>query len=378
MKSAAKLKRIGVLTGGGDAPGINAVIRGCALRAETLGLELIGMRRAWIGLKECDTVPLDSRVTEHWLGRGGTELRTRRYNPLEEGEGQLMIESFAKLGLDGLVAIGGDGTLTTCHGLHQLGMPIVGVPKTIDNDIPRTDQTFGFDTAVQTACDAIDRLHTTAASHGRILIVEVMGRYAGWIAAFAGIAGDADLVLVPEYPVRLADAIEWAKGLKQRGREYAILVVAEGAVILGDDGVPLARGEFTAGGYEKLGGVSVRLARELMAAGIDSRTIILGHVQRGGSPSAFDRMLSLRYGARAVELLANGENGVMVALSDNRMTTVPLGEVAGRRRFFDSAHFDLEWMLSRLPLADDKPYDGAEGAPDAGVGPSAVAPRRRP
>ncbi len=365
------MKRIGVLTGGGDAPGINAVIRGCSLRAESLGLEFIGVRRAWIGLKERDTVPLDSHVTAHWLGRGGTELRTRRYNPFDEGEEQLIVEGFAELGLDGLVAIGGDGTLTTCYGLHRLGMPIVGVPKTIDNDIPGTDQTFGFDTAVQAACDAIDRLHTTAASHGRVLIVEVMGRYAGWIAAYAGIAGDAALVLIPEHPVRLADAIEWAKGLKQRGREYAILVVAEGALIVRDDGVPLVRGEVTPEGYEKLGGVSVHLARELMAAGVDSRTIILGHIQRGGSPSAFDRMLSLRYGARAVELLAKGVSGVMVALSDNHMITVPLAEVAGRRRLFDSARFDLAWMLPRLPLAEGALGDRSEGALGDGGGPAA-------
>ncbi len=351
MTPAAKIKRIGVLTGGGDAPGINAVIRGCVLRAETLGITLIGIRRAWIGLKENDTMALDGAVTEHWLARGGTELRTRRYNPFDVGEEKLMVEGFAKLRLDGLIAIGGDGTLTTCHRLGELGLAIVGVPKTIDNDIPHTDQTFGFDTAVQSACDAIDRLHTTAASHGRILMVEVMGRYAGWIAAHAGVAGDADLVLIPEHPVRLADAIEWARGLKERGREYAILVIAEGALIVRDDGVPLVRGEFTAGGYEKLGGVSVQLARELLAAGIDSRTTILGHIQRGGTPSAYDRMLSLRYGGRAVELLAEGRSGVMVALSDNHMVTVPLAEVAGGRRRFDRARFDLEWHLPTLPLA---------------------------
>ncbi len=341
-----------MLTGGGDAPGINAVIRGCALRAESLGVELVGIKRAWIGLKDCDTMALDSRVTERWLARGGTELRTRRYNPLDEGDGQLIVDGYAKLGLDGLVAIGGDGTLTTCHGFCQLGLAVVGVPKTIDNDIPHTDRTFGFDTAVQAAVDAIDRLHTTAASHGRILIVEVMGRYAGWIAAYAGVAGDADLVLIPEHPVWLADAIEWARGLKQRGREYAILVVAEGALILDDNGTPLVRGEFTAKGYEKLGGVSMQLARELLAAGIDSRTTILGHIQRGGTPTAYDRILSLRYGARAVELLANGDGGVMVALVDGHLTTVPLAEVAGGRRLFDSARFDLEWMLPSLPLAD--------------------------
>ena len=350
MKSAPT-KRFGVLTGGGDAPGINAVIRGSVLRAEALGLELVGLRRSWIGVKECDTMPLDSRITHRWLVSGGTELRTRRYNPLDEGEGQLILDGFAKLGLDGLIAIGGEGTLTTSYGFHKLGLPIVGVPKTIDNDIVGTDQTFGFDTAVEAACDAIDRLHTTAAAHGRVLIVEVMGRYAGWIAAYAGVAGEADLVLIPEQPVSLADVVDWAKGLKQRGQEYAILVAAEGALILRDNGVPLVRGEIVAKGYEKLGGVSVQLARELMAAGVDSRTIILGHIQRGGSPSAFDRILALRYGARAVELLADGVTGVMVGLADNRMVATPLSEVAGRRRTFDRARFDLEWMLSALPLA---------------------------
>ncbi len=341
-----------MLTGGGDAPGINAVVRGCVLRAETLGMKIVGVRRSWLGLKERDTTPLDSRGTHRWLPRGGTELRTRRYNPFDEGDEKSVLDGFAKLRLDGLVAIGGDGTLTTSYGFHQMGMPIVGVPKTIDNDISGTDQTFGFDTAVQSACDAIDRLHTTAAAHGRVLIVEVMGRYAGWIAAFAGIAGEADLVLIPEDPVKLCDVIDWAKGLKKRGREYAILVVAEGALILRDDEVPLARGEITTAGYEKLGGVSMQLARELMAAGVDSRTTILGHIQRGGTPTAFDRILSLRYGARAIELHADGVTGVMVALSDNHMTTVPLKEIAGRRRYFERDRFDLEWMLSGLPRSD--------------------------
>ena len=180
-----------------------------------------------------------------------------------------------------------------------------------------------------------------------------MGRYAGWIAAYAGIAGEADLVLIPEDPVKLSDVIHWAKGLRRRGREYAILVVAEGALILRDDGVPLVRGEISAKGYEKLGGVSMHLARELMAAGVDSRTTILGHIQRGGPSSAFDRILSLRYGARAVELHADGVTGVMVALSDNHMTTVPLSEIAGRRRAFERKRFDLAWMLSGLPHGRD-------------------------
>ncbi len=352
MKKPAKTKRIGVLTGGGDAPGINAVIRGCVLRAGALGLELIGVRRSWIGLRERDTVALDEASTHRWLIRGGTELRTRRYNPFDEGDEDSVLEGYAALGLDGLIAIGGDGTLTTSDGFHKRGMTIVGVPKTIDNDIAGTFQTFGFNTAVQTACDAIDRLHTTAAAHGRVLIVEVMGRHAGWIAAHAGVAGEADLVLVPEQPVRLADIVAWAHGLQARGREYAILVVAEGARILDAGGVPLARGEIGPKGYEKLGGVSVHLARALMAAGIDSRTTILGHIQRGGTPSAYDRMLSLRYGARAIELLAKGESGVMVSLTENRMQTVPLAEVAGRRRAFDGAQFDLSWMMSTLPKVE--------------------------
>jgi len=345
------MRRVGVLTGGGDAPGINAVLRGCVLRAEALGIELKGVRRSWLGLRDRDAVDLDRKGTHRWLVRGGTKLRTRRYNPFDEGTEDTIMAGYRDLGLDGLIAIGGDGTLTTCYKFHRLGMPVIGVPKTIDDDIWGTDQTFGFETAVQTACDAIDRLHTTAASHGRVLIVEVMGRYAGWIAAYAGIAGEADMVLIPEYPVKLGDLLAWAKGLKDRGREYAILVVAEGALIVRDDGKPLVRGEFTAAGYEKLGGVSVHLARELMAIGVDSRTTILGHVQRGGTPTAFDRILSLRYGARAVELLAEGVDGVMVSLVESRLTTMPLAEVAGKRRCFDAAHFDLAWMLTDLPEA---------------------------
>ena len=348
MGRKKKTRKFGVLTGGGDAPGINAVIRGCVLRAEALGVEVVGIRRSWLGLKDPDAVALDSHTTHRWLTLSGTELRTRRYNPFDEKEEDRVRQGFDKLGLDGLVAIGGDGTLTTCHGFHALGMPVVGVPKTIDNDIVGTDQTFGFDTAVQTACEAIDRLHATAAAHGRVLIVEVMGRYAGWLAAHAGVAGEADLVLIPEMPVKLADVIAWAKGLEKRGREYAILVAAEGALVLDEDGEPLARGEISAAGYEKLGGVSVRLARELLAAGVDSRTTILGHVQRGGTPTAYDRMLALRYGARAVELLADGVTGVMVGLHNNRMTAVPLSEVAGKRRNIDPSRTEFNWILGGL------------------------------
>ena len=344
----AETKRFGVLTGGGDAPGLNAVIRGCVLRAEGLGVEMVGIRRSWLGLRDTDTMALDSHATHRWLVMGGTELRTRRFDPFDKNEEHAVLAGFASLDLDGLIAIGGDGTLTTSHRFHQLGLPVVGVPKTIDNDIVGTDQTFGFDTAVQTACDAIDRLHTTADAHGRILIVEVMGRYSGWIASHAGIAGEADLVLIPEAPVALADVVAWAKGLKARGREYAILVVAEGAVIMDEDGKPLARGELTAAGYEKLGGVSVKLAEILLGAGIDSRTTILGHIQRGGTPSAFDRMLALRYGARSVEILAEGITGVMVGLRNDHMTTVPLAEIAGRRRNVDPSQAELLWILSPL------------------------------
>ena len=340
--------KLGILTGGGDAPGINAVIRGCVLRAESLNIEMVGVRRSWLGLRDRDIVALDSRITHRWLVLGGTELRTRRYDPFDVGEEAKVMAGFASLGLEGLVAIGGGGTLTASHGFHKLGLPVVGVPKTIDNDIVGTDQTFGFDTAVQTACEAIDRLHTTAAAHGRVLIVEVMGRYSGWIASHAGIAGEADLVLIPEVPVSLADVIAWAKSLKERGREYAILVVAEGALINDAKGKPLARGEMTAAGYEKLGGVSVRLAEALLGAGVDSRTTILGHIQRGGTPTAFDRMLALRYGARAVDILAEGITGVMVRLRNDRMTTVPLAEVAGQRRNVDPSRAVIRGVPSAV------------------------------
>ncbi len=310
-------------------------------------------------------MPLTRETVRGITHRGGTILgTTNRGNPfawpVRQADGTVervdrsddVLRAFEDRKIDALIAVGGDGSLRIAQELCEKGLPIVGVPKTIDNDIAGTDQTFGFDTAVQTASDAIDRLHTTAAAHGRVLIVEVMGRYAGWIAAYAGVAGEADLVLVPEHPVTLRDVIAWAKGLKDRGREYAILVVAEGALILRDDGVSLVRGEFTASGYEKLGGVSVQLSRELMAEGVDSRTTILGHTQRGGTPTAFDRILALRYGARAVELLAEGIDGVMVSLTDNRMRTVPLAEIAGQRRNFDRSRFDLGWMLADPPKAE--------------------------
>ncbi|WP_439817524.1 6-phosphofructokinase [Zavarzinia sp. CC-PAN008] len=343
-----KKKRIGILTGGGDAPGTNAVVRGAVLRAQAAGAMVVGIRRSWLGLVERDFVALDAAITRRWIVAGGTELRTRRHNPFEESTAEAVRAGYESANLDGLIAIGGDGTLSTCARFAEGGMPIVGVPKTIDNDIVGTDQTFGFDTAVQNACEAIDKLHTTAASHGRVLLVEVMGRNAGWIAAHAGIAGDADLILVPERPVRLQAILDWGASLKERGREYAILVVAEGAIVRRDDGSTLTRGELTAQGHEKLGGISQRIADELVAQGIDCRTTILGHVQRGGTPTAFDRLLSVRYGAHAVDLLLAGKVGTMVSLRHNRMTAIPLSEIAGKRRMLDPSEFESHWLLPAL------------------------------
>ena len=320
--------RVGVLTGGGDCPGLNAVIRAAVrVGAREHGQEHVGLRRGWRGLLQRETTPLDRDVVGPILSRGGTILGSSRTNPFkEEGGGEDCARAFEDLGLDALIAIGGEDTLGVARRLHgELGLPVVGVPKTIDNDLSGTDYTFGFWTAVQIAVDAIDRLHTTAESHDRVIVVEVMGRHAGWIALESGEAGGAHAILIPERPPSVEAVCERIRGRRARGRGYAIVVVSEG-VELDPAGDEAAVDEF---GHRRLAkaGVGEALAERIAdETGAEARAVVLGHTQRGGSPIAFDRSLATRYGARAAHMVAEGAFGRMAALRGNHVVDVALDD----------------------------------------------------
>lgn len=325
--------RIGVLTGGGDCPGLNAVIRAVVRKAITgYGWEVHGIKNGWAGYVNCDTIPLDLWKVSGILPKGGTILGTSRTNPFKkEGVPETIVENAEKLGIEATVAIGGEDTIGVAQRLFQLGMATVGIPKTIDNDIAGTDFTFGFDTAVNIATEAIDRLHTTAESHHRVIVVEVMGRHTGWIAVFAGIAGGADVILIPEKPFEIENVCSLIKQRHERGKSFSIVVVAEGATFkVGGD--PNGRvitqdAEVDEFGHVRLGGIGSILGREIKKrTGFETRVSALGYVQRGGTPTAFDRVLATRYGVKACELIEKGEFGQMVALQGNRIIAVPMEE----------------------------------------------------
>ncbi|MEK7849272.1 MAG: ATP-dependent 6-phosphofructokinase [Candidatus Omnitrophota bacterium] len=316
--------RIGVLTGGGDCPGLNAVIRAIVRKAYNDKHETVGFMNGWKGLIEGETMTLDLSAISGILPKGGTILGTSRTNPYKKPEDvKKVIENFKKFKLDALIAIGGEDTLGAANRLVKDGLNVVGVPKTIDNDLSATDYTFGFDTAINTAMECIDRLHTTAESHHRIMIAEVMGRHAGWIATFAGIAGGADVILIPETPINLDETCNVLKKRHERGRTFSIVVVAEGAKLATSDVTKdQSLDEF---GHVKLGGIGDYLAKEIeKRTGYETRVSVLGHIQRGGSPTAFDRILGTRFGVKAVELVENREFGKMVSLSGTKIIAVPL------------------------------------------------------
>src|SRR5262245_19621281 len=297
--------RLGVLTGGGDCPGLNAVIRAIVKRAvRTYGWEVAGIRHGWRGLLVEEIEPLDLDVVSGILPRGGTILGTSRTNPYKDPDGEAKVRaSMAKHGLDALIAIGGEDTLGAASKLAAAGLKVVGVPKTIDNDVNGTDYTFGFDTALSIATEAIDRLHTTAESHDRVMVVEVMGRHAGWIALQSGVAGGADLILVPEFPVSFGEICAAISRRHDRGIDFSIIVVAEGARLADDEGRPLhvQSEKRDAFGHARLGGIGASLAARIEErTGYEARYSVLGHIQRGGSPTAFDRFLGSRFGIAAV------------------------------------------------------------------------------
>jgi phosphofructokinase-like protein len=336
------VRRIAVNTGGGDAPGLNAVIRAVALAGSRRGWEVYGIRNGYLGLfKDDGLIRLDADRVAGITHTGGTILgANNRGNPfrivteqgiVEDGSAKL-IERFYELGFDALIAIGGDGSLSIVNGLFErYQFPVVGVPKTIDNDLEATEYTFGFDTAVSTATDALDKLHPTAQSHDRVMVVEVMGRYAGWIALHAGVAGTADVILLPEIPFKMESVCRKIEEREAAGRHFSIVIVAEGAAPEGREMV--IRRDQGAGRNVLLGGIAEQVAAEITRRiGKETRHLVLGHLQRGGQPTAFDRLLSLRFGAAAVRLVATGDFGKMVTLTDEGIRAVPLGEATRRMR----------------------------------------------
>ena len=336
------MRRIGILTGGGDAPGLNAVIRAVVKSAAHHGCKTIGLEDSFNGLLEPDRCRmLAPRDVTGILRIGGTILgTTNRGNPFAfpvattggtRDYSERCIEMFHELKLDALVVIGGDGTLSIAHRFWQLGIPLVGVPKTIDNDIPETTNTFGFDTALGFATDAIDRLHTTAEAHHRVMVMEVMGRYTGWIALYSGVAGGADVILIPEIPFDLSKVAKHIIDRDTFGARFSIVVVAEGAKPVGGEVSVMTPA--SDGIVERLGGVAARVTAQLEAAtGKETRCVVLGHLQRGGAPTSFDRMLATRLGARAVELVLDGQFGTMVAFHPPDIVAVPLDRIVGRTK----------------------------------------------
>jgi phosphofructokinase-like protein len=327
--------RVGILTAGGDCPGLNAVIRAATRRLLAAGHQPVGLRRGYRGLADRDHVALDQRVVSGILPLGGTLLSTSNFNPFREPDGiERVCAAQRESPLDAVIAIGGEHTMMITRRLsEEVELPVIGVPKTIDNDVVGTDYTFGFDTAVQVATDAIDRLHTTAQSHDRVMVLEVMGRNTGWIAVFAGIAGGADAILIPELELTVEEVADAIARRHERGKDFSIIVVAEGAELAfgsGERRQIRASDDVDTYGYPRLGGIGVALAAEIeQRTGYEARVTTLGHVQRGGTPTATDRMLATRYGVHAADLVMAGETGRMVALHGTEMTSVPLAEVEG-------------------------------------------------
>ncbi|MCX7927565.1 MAG: 6-phosphofructokinase [Candidatus Omnitrophica bacterium] len=333
---------VGILTGGGDCPGLNAVIRAVVRKAYNEGYSVIGIKNGWKGLLEADTIPLDLEAISGILPKGGTILGTSRTNPYKKENGVAKVkENFKKLGLDALIATGGEDTLGVAYKLTKDGVTnIVGVPKTIDNDLSATDYTFGFDTAINIAMECIDRLHTTADSHHRILVAEVMGRHAGWIAVEAGLAGGADYIMIPEIPVDMDELCSAIKRRHARGKQFSIIVVAEGAKIKSQDITKdQTLDEF---GHVKLGGIGEIVAKEIETRlGIETRSVVFGHIQRGGAPTAFDRILGTRFGIRAVELVKEKKFGRMVALVGNKIIDVPLEDAVKELKTVDMELYNV-------------------------------------
>jgi len=338
------MTHIGVLTAGGDCPGLNAAIRGVVARATAGGAQVSGIEDGWQGLMQGRTRPLGRDQVRGILTRGGTILGTSRTDPYEHGEGLATLKpTLTETGIDTVVVIGGDGSLRTAARLGEEGLAVVGVPKTIDNDIAGTDVSFGFDTAVQIVTDAVDRLTTTAEAHNRIMVVEVMGRQSGWIAVSAGLAGGAEVILVPERPYDVEDLARRVLARHESGSDYSVVVVAEGAPDPSGERVTVGADHM---GFERLGGVSNRIAAELeRLTGYETRVMILGHLQRGGTPTANDRVLATRMGIRAAEAVLDGDYGMMVACRGPEMILVPLSTAVAEPRSVPDSRLTEVWLF---------------------------------
>lgn len=338
------MERIGVLTGGGDCPGLNAVIRAVVRRALQNNIKVVGIKNGWKGLIETDTTDLDLGSVSGILPKGGTILGTSRTNPYKKPDDvKKVIDSYKKLKLDALVAIGGEDTLGVANKLMKegKGLNIVGVPKTIDNDLNATDFTFGFDTAVNIATEAMDRLHTTAESHHRIMVVEVMGRHAGWIAIYSGLASGADVILIPEVKIDMDEVCDILKKRHARGKGFSIVAVAEGAQF--KEGQVVTQEErLDSFGHVRLGGVGEKLAEEIeKRTKFETRVTVLGHIQRGGTPSAFDRVIATRFGVKAMDLVLSKKFGYMASLQGTEVNEVPLEAAVGTLKTVDSKLYEM-------------------------------------
>ncbi len=341
--------KIAMLTGGGDCPGLNAVISAATRTLEDAGIDAIGLLDGWKGAIEGLTMDVNRQNTAHIIRQGGTILGTSRTNPYKtEGAVDKIKVSFKKLKLDGLIAIGGEDTLGVATRLYQEEkLPVIGVPKTIDNDLSATDFTFGFDTAVNIAMEAVERIHTTAASHHRVIVVEVMGRHAGWIAAYSGIAGDADVTLVPEMEIDIDAVCETLKKNRKAGKKYNIVVASEGAMFKAGDFVTQEQ-ELDSFGHVRLGGLGDALARMIeKRTDYETRSVILGHIQRGGAPTAFDRILGTRFGVKAAQMVMAGDWGKMAALKSNEIVAVPLADATGELKLLNDDFKSLVTLFSK-------------------------------
>jgi len=353
------MKKIGVLTGGGDCPGLNAVIRAVVRKSKHYNWDIIGIKNGWNGLINGEMELLSDYSVSGILPKGGTIIGTSRTNPFNnETDVQKVLENIKKFSLDAIIAIGGDDTLGVAQKLNEMNIPVVGIPKTIDNDLSGTDYTFGFDTAVSIATEAIDRLHTTAESHHRVIVVEVMGRHAGWIATMSGIAGGADEILIPEVPFDIDEVCRNLKARYNRGKKFSIIAIAEGAhpIIneptethntegknISDKNILITQtDEKDAFGHVQLGGIGNYLAKEIKKKmEVDTRVTVLGHVQRGGTPTAHDRILATRFGVGAVELIKNEDYGKMVALKGDKIVPIPLIEGVAKSKTVDMKLYEI-------------------------------------
>ena len=341
-------KTIGILTGGGDCPGLNAVIRAVVRKGITAyRYRFRGILKGWKGMMECDWEPLGLEEISGILPKGGTILGTSRTNPFrEEDGGEIVVDNMRRMKLDALVAIGGEDTLGVANKLASMSVPIVGVPKTIDNDLNGTDYTFGFDTAVNIVTEAIDRIHTTAESHNRVMVIEVMGRHSGWIALHAGLAGGADMILIPEQKYTIQEIVSTIRKRHERGKDFSIVVVAEGAQLVSEEGEEnkyvVSKGGLDEFGHVKLGGIGQLVAHAVEeGTSYETRVTVLGHLQRGGTPTAFDRVLGTRFGIAAIDLVHAGDFGKMVSLQGNEIVAIPLAEAVNQLKLVDQELYDL-------------------------------------